>query len=339
MKTKIVATIGPKSESREVLSELIEAGMNVARMNFSHCTYDEYKKRKAIIEEESKRLGRKVFIQQDLQGPRIRVGTLPLEGRELVKGEMVSFTVTADTDGTGDIFVDEPSLLPVLEINHPIYLSSGEMELLVKEKSETGFKAEVVRGGTLISRKGINVPETDLRFEGLMKKDLEDLRFALSEGVDYVAVSFVQSGEDLRRVKEIVKGEARLIAKIESAQALRNIDEIIREADVIMIARGDLGVELPMEKVPFVQKNLIRHAHWHNKGTIVATQMLLSMMHNKKPTRAEVSDVANAVLDGTDAIMLSDEISAGEYPVEALKMAVRIAEETEKLFHETDNLL
>ncbi len=336
MKTKLIATIGPKSEDRDTLTQLIEMGLDVARMNFSHCTHDEYRSRKAIIEEASKRLGRQVSIQQDLQGPRIRIGEMPEEGRELTKGEKVIFTATGETDGK--IFVDYPGLVDAIEVGHPLYLASGEMELMVTKKEAQDFEAEVVRGGTLLSRKGVNVPETHLAFGGLTEKDLQDLDFALKEGVDYIAVSFVQNGEDIRNVKKIVQGRAKIIAKIESSQALKNIDEIIRETDSIMIARGDLGVELPMEKVPFIQKNLIRHAHWYNKGAIVATQMLLSMMHNKKPTRAEVSDVANAVLDGADAIMLSDEVSAGEYPVEALATAIRIAKETETLFHETDNL-
>jgi len=337
MKTKIVVTIGPKSEDREVLSKIIEAGMDIARMNFSHCTFDEYKKRVEIIKEVSERLGRKVAIQMDLQGPRIRVGTMPEEGRVLAKGEIVSFTV--ERDGGAEIFVDESSLVETIEVGHPLFLSSGEMELVVKEKTSKTFTAEVVRGGTLFSRKGVNVPETKLNFNGLTDKDLTDLKFGLEQGVDYVAVSFVQSGDDVRKVNEIVQGKARVISKIESSQALRNIDDIIRESDAIMIARGDLGVEMPMEKVPFIQKNLIRHAHWHNKGAIVATQMMLSMIENKKPTRAEVSDVANAVLDGADAVMLSDESAGGHYPVEAVEMIVRIVRETEKLFHETDNLL
>lgn len=337
MKTKIVATIGPKSEDRETLSKMVELGLDVARMNFSHCTREEYKRRVAIIREAASNQGREVAILQDLQGPRIRVGTLPEDGRVLARGETVLFTTREEVEGK--IFVDEPSLLDSIEVGHPIFLSSGEMELLVTKKNGESFEAEVTRGGTLFSRKGVNVPETKLNFNGLTQKDLEDLEFALGEGVDYVAVSFVQSGDELRKIKEIIKGDARIISKIESSQALRNIDDIIRESDSIMIARGDLGVEIPMEKVPFVQKNLIRHAHWHNKGAIVATQMLLSMVENRKPTRAEVSDVANAVLDGADAIMLSDETAGGHYPLESLETMVKIAQETENLFHETDNLL
>lgn len=339
MKTKIVATVGPKSESPEMLPKLIEAGMDVARMNFSHCAHDEYTARKAIIDATAKKLGKKVAMLADLQGPRIRIGKMPEDGREITKGEMVEFTVGKDPMDGKVIFVDEPSILDSLEVGHPIFLASGDMELVVKSKSADGFSAEVVRGGTLFSRKGVNVPETHLKMNGLTEKDLADLDHVLKEGVDYVAISFVQSGEDVRKVKEIINGRAKVISKIESAQGLKNIDEIIKESDSIMVARGDLGVEVPMERLPFIQKNLIRHAHWYNKGAIVATQMLLSMVHNKKPTRAEVSDVANAILDGADAVMLSDESAGGEYPIESVEMITKIASETEKLFHETDNLL
>ena len=337
MKTKTIATIGPKSEDIEVLSKMVEMGLSVARMNFSHCTRDEYKKRKDIIEEVSKKFGRKVSIMQDLQGPRIRVGKLPEEGLHLNKGDTVLFTTLGETEGK--VFVDEPSLADSLLVGHPVFLSSGEIELVVTKKDDKEFEAEVVRGGILFSRKGVNVPETHIKTNGLTEKDIKDLEFALNEGVDFVAVSFVQNGADMKRVKEIIKGRAKVIAKIETAQALKNIDEIIRESDSIMIARGDLGVEVPMEKVPFIQKNLIRQAHWHNKGAIVATQMLLTMVENKKPTRAEVSDVANAIVDGADAVMLSDETASGHYPLEALETMIKIARHTEELFHETDNLL
>ncbi len=337
MKTKIIATIGQKSDDELVLSKMVQAGLDIARMNFSHCTFDEYKRRVQIIRREAEKVGREVSILQDLQGPRIRVGKMPEDGKILTRGDLVSFTVKGEEEGK--IFIDEPSLLESIEVGHPIFLASGEMELIVKKKNGESFEAEVTRGGTLFSRKGVNVPETKLNFNGYTQKDLDDMNFALAEGVDYIAVSFVQTGDDIRKIKELVGGKARIIAKIETSQAIRNIDDIIRESDAIMVARGDLGVEIPMEKVPFIQKNLIRQAHWHNKGAIVATQMLLSMVENKKPTRAEVSDVANAVLDGADAVMLSDETASGHYPVEALEAMVKIAQTTEELFHETDNLL
>ncbi|MDB5254617.1 MAG: Pyruvate kinase [Parcubacteria group bacterium] len=337
MKTKIIATIGPNSEDAVTLSRLVLRGMDVARMNFSHCSAEEYKRRRNVLFSEADKLGKTVAVLQDLQGPRIRVGEMPKEGRELKKGEIISFTTLRNEPES--IFVDEPALMKSLEVGNPIYLSSGEMELAVSEVTDRTFKAEVLRGGVLFSRKGINVPETRLLMSGLTEKDLRDVEFALAEGVEYIAVSFVQNAEDMKKLRGIVGNRAKLIAKIETAQALKNIDEIIQASDTIMVARGDLGVEIPMERVPFVQKNLIRHAHWYGKGAIVATQMLLSMVESKKPTRAEVSDIANAVLDGADALMLSDETAGGKYPLEALETMVQITKETERIFHETENLL
>lgn len=338
MKTKIVGTIGPSSEEALVLSQMVEAGLDIARMNFSHCTEEEYKRRRGVLFTEAQKLGKSVSVLQDLQGPRIRVGTMPPEGRELRKGEVVVFTTDREALSEA-IYVEEPSLVESLEVGHPVYLSSGDMELAVSAVGSKHFQAEVIRGGTLFSRKGVNVPETRLLLSGLTEKDLKDVEFALKEGVEYIAVSFVQSGDDMKKLKEMVKGRAKTIAKIETAQALKNIDEIIRESDSIMVARGDLGVEIPVERVPFMQKNLIRQAHWHKKGAIVATQMLLSMIDSRKPTRAEVSDIANAVLDGADAVMLSDETANGKYPVESVQAMARIVKETERLFFSAENLL
>jgi len=338
MKTKIIATIGPKSESREVIAGLIDAGMDIARMNFSHCTKEEFISRKQIISDEAGKTGKRVSILLDLQGPRIRVGELPIEGRELTRGELVQFSVSK-TPADNEIGIDTPSMLNNLSVGHPIFLSSGQMELIVKEVSKIGFSAEVIRGGTLFSRKGVNVPETLLSESGLTAKDVEDVAFGLEQGIDYVAISFVQTADDVRKLKDIVQGRAKIISKIESAVALKHIDEIIQESDAIMIARGDLGVEIPLERVPFVQKNLIRQAIWHKTGTIVATQMLLSMVNSPDPTRAEVSDVANAILDGADAVMLSDETAGGVYPIEAIQTLARIARETERLFLNTESYL
>lgn len=336
MKTKIIATLGPKTDVEGVVEGLVEAGMDIARMNFSHCTREEFIKRKAMITSANQKLGKNVQILQDLQGPRIRVGELPPEGRHLERGEIVSFSA----DNTPDtIHIDSPSLLESISVDHPIFLSSGQIELIVKSTTATSFTAEVVRGGVLFSRKGVNVPETQLSISGLTEKDLEDVVFALSEGVDYIAVSFVQTADDIRKLKSIVQGRAKIIAKIESAIALKNIDEIIQESDIIMIARGDLGVEIPLERVPFVQKNLIRQANWHKTGAIVATQMLLSMVESPEPTRAEVSDIANAILDGAHALMLSDETAGGQYPLQSVQTMVKIAKETERLFMNSESYL
>jgi pyruvate kinase len=337
MRTKIIATIGPSSESREAIAGLIAAGMDIARMNFSHCTHAEFDSRTALITEEAQKQGKTIAIMQDLQGPRFRVGELPEEGIELVRGTTV--VLGHGPAEAGLISIDDALLAESVTAGHPIYLSSGAMELRAVSSKDGRIHAEVVRGGVLFSRKGVNVPETVIARSGITEKDEADLRFALERGVDYVAVSFVQTAEDIARVKEIVAGRAKVIAKIESAVALRSIDAIIQESDAIMIARGDLGVEIPLERVPFVQKNLIRQANWHKTGTIVATQMLLSMVESPEPTRAEVSDIANAILDGTHAVMLSDETGGGRYPVQSVETMARIVRETERLFQNAESYL
>ena len=327
-KTKIIATIGPSSDSYETIYKLIEAGMNIARMNFSHCTYAEYLGRKKNIGKASKKLKKTVQILQDLQGPRIRVGEMPKEGMELKEGDWMVFST--NRKNTDAVFVDNPYLHLDIKPGHPIYLANGDMELIVKKKKGSEIYAEVVRGGTLYSRKGVNVPHTELTTSGLTRKDIKDLRFGLKHKADFIAISFVQSADDILKARKIVGDKAKIVAKIESALALKNIDTIIQAADGIMIARGDLGIEMPYEKLPFIQKNLIRHAAWHNKFSITATQMLTSMINHDQPTRAEVSDIANAVWDGTDAVMLSDETASGKYPAHSLKAMAKIVRQAEE---------
>jgi len=338
MRTRIVATIGPKSESAEMISTLISEGMYIARMNFSHCSYEEYKTRRTMILDEAKRQGKTVKILQDLQGPRIRVGVLPPEGRKLIKGKTVSFSTEKDPK-EGVIHIDDPNLHLDIKIGDPVYLANGDLELVVRAKNGTQIDTEVIRGGILFSRKAVNLPSTKLTATGPTPKDLKDVEFALSEGVDFIGVSFVQTAEDIKRLHELVGTKAKIIAKIETAIALENIDEIIQASHGIMIARGDLGIEIPMEQVPYVQKQLIRQAAWHGKFSITATQMLYSMIANPRPTRAEVSDVANAVWDGSDALMLSDETASGNYPVESIKMMACIANEAEKDYYNRENTL
>lgn len=332
MRTKLIATIGPRSESKEMLEKLVEAGMNIARMNFSHCTYDEFKMRKKHLMAIGKKLNRKIEILQDLQGPRIRVGELPPEGRTLKDGEIVIFSTKKESDPS-IIFVDSPRLHTDINKGDLIYLTNGEMELVTQAIKGEHIHAKVIRGGVLYSRKAVNVPDTKLSISGLSAKDIKDLKFALAEGVDYIAISFVQSADDILKARKYVGTKAKIIAKIETALALKNIDSIIQVSDGIMVARGDLGIEVPIEKLPFIQKNLIRHAIWHNTPVITATQILTSMINHPHPTRAEVSDIANAVFDGTDAIMLSDETAAGQYPVQALKTAVKVIKQTEEYQH------
>jgi pyruvate kinase len=331
MRTKIIATIGPVSDSQEMIQKFVDAGMDIARVNFSHCTEENFIKYKKRITIASRKAGTKVAIMQDLQGPRIRVGELPKEGHKLMDGETVIFsTKKSDTDGTGKIiFVDSPKLHKDMKAGELIYLANGDMELVVTKIVGERITARVARGGTLYSRKGVNLPDTKLSNSGLTAKDIKDVKFGLAHGVKVFAISFVQTAADVQALRKIVGPKAKIVAKVETALGVKNIDEIILASDAIMIARGDLGIEIAPEKLPFIQKNLIRHAGWYGRGSITATQMLMSMVNHQRPTRAEVSDVANAVWDGTDAVMLSDESASGEYPLEALKMMVRIVAQAE----------
>ncbi len=327
MRTKIIATLGPVSESREVIAKLIESGMDIARLNFSHCTHEELKVVKKLLLEEARKQKKEIRILQDLQGPRIRVGKLPAEGLKLEEGAVVVFsTDAADREA---VFVDSPRLHLEIKKGDAVFLANGDMELKTLKIKGRKISARVVRGGILYSRKAVNVPDTKLSAAGLTRKDIDDLKFGLRTGVDYVAVSFVQTAVDITKAKNIIRGRAKIIAKIETALALKNIDAIIQASDGIMIARGDLGIEVPEEKLPFIQKNLIRHAAWHGKFSVTATQMLTSMVSHAHPTRAEVSDIANAIWDGTDAVMLSDETASGEYPIQSLRAMAKIAQEAE----------
>lgn len=338
MRTKIIATLGPSSESKEMIHKLLKEGMDIARFNFSHCSYEEFKARKAKLREAGKELKKEALLLQDLQGPRIRVGEIPGGSMELREGETLVFSTKIKRDARF-IFIDDPNLHLDLRVGEPIYLANGEMMLKTKKIAGDKIYAEVERGGTLISRKGVNVPNTKLTTSGLTAKDIKDVKFALKEGVDYIAISFVQTAGDVEKLRKLVKNKAKIIAKIETALALENIDEIIQASDAIMVARGDLGIEVAEEKLPFIQKNLLRQAAWHGKGSIVATQMLLSMINSPRPTRAEVSDIANAVLDGADAVMLSDETASGKHPGKALETLARVVRQAEKYHFEKPNAL
>ncbi|MFA6407232.1 MAG: pyruvate kinase [Candidatus Paceibacterota bacterium] len=338
MRTKIIATIGPTSESEAVLKKFIAEGMDIARMNFSHCTHVEYRVRKEKIIRIAKKFKKHVKILQDLKGPRIRVGILPENGVVLNDGDIILFS-TAKKVPKGAIFIDDEHVHKDVKIGHPIFLANGSMELIVTKISGTTITTKVIRGGTLYSRKAVNMPHTMLTTSGLTDKDIEDVKFGIKEGVDYIALSFVQSEKDIMNLRAIVGTKAKIVAKIESAIALKHIDRIIKASDAIMVARGDLGVEIPMEKVPFIQKNLIRHAAWHGKSAIVATQMLSSMIDHAHPTRAEVSDIANAVWDGADAVMLSDETASGQYPVESIVAMKKIVAEAEHSHFDRENIL
>ncbi len=339
MKTKIIATLGPKSKNPETIQKLIQAGVNIFRINFSYCTYEEYIFYRNVIQKISEELKQDIKIMMDLKGPRFRVGNLPENGRELYKDDEVIFTTDKKEVTDEVILVEGPSLHTDILAGEPLYLANGAIELSVTQVADTKIHASVVTGGTLFSKKSINVPATNITASALTDKDIDDVQFGLKEGVDYIALSFVQTEEDVCKLKMLVEDKVKIISKIERPIAVKNIDSIIKASDAIMIARGDLGIEMPIEDIPTVQKHLIKHAAWHNTGSIVATQMLLSMINNNHPTRAEVSDVANAVFDGADAVMLSDETAAGNYPVLAVEIMAKIIRKAEKYMHAKPNYL
>ena len=332
-KTKIVATMGPSTSDKEVLKEMIKSGLNVCRINFSHGSYEDHEKSVNIIREISEELGISVAILADLQGPKIRTNEMQDNGVLLEDGKEVKI-MTEKVLGTADIFSINYSLLPSeAKPSERILLDDGKIVLeVISTNKKSELICKVVQGGVLSSNKGVNLPNTKISLPSLTEKDKLDLEFALDQNVDWVGLSFVRSARDIIELKHIIKSRnhhAKVIAKIEKPEALENIDDIIQETDGIMVARGDLGVEIPYQNVPLIQKMLIHKGIRFAKPVIVATQMMESMITNLTPTRAEVNDVANAVLDGTDAVMLSGETSVGKYPVEVIKTMVNIIEEME----------
>lgn len=337
-KTKIIATIGSSSSSKDVLKKLIKSGMNVARINFAHGSFEEHAKIVERIRAIAEKLGKKVAILGDLPGIKIRIGKLEEEPVILNKGETVVLT-TRNVEGNSSTipveFKDFPNIVSKGDL---IYLSDGLIKLRVEDVRSGNVICKVLVGGKLFSRKGINIPKADLPLEAVTEKDLEILKFMIELNFDAVGVSFVGSAYDLIKVRRFIhrrNTEMFVIAKIERIDAVKNFDEILNSADGIMIARGDLGVEIPIEKLPIIQKKLIRKANYEGKPAITATQMLESMTTDKMPTRAEVTDVANAILDGSDAVMLSEETAVGKYPVEAVRMMVKIARVTESYLRPT----
>jgi pyruvate kinase len=348
-RTKIVATVGPASESEAMLLALMEAGADVFRLNFSHG--DQASKAELIrrIRELSRRRQRAVAILGDLQGPKIRTGLMEGGALELVAGDEVTIT-TREVRGANRLIPTTFRELPRdVRCGDRILLDDGLMELEVLEVAGEDVRCRVVVGGVLKDRKGINLPGTAVTAPALTDKDREDLAFCLREGVDWVALSFVRNVADLLELKDLIlqkKGEMMVIAKIEKPQAVDDFDAILEAADGIMVARGDLGVEMSPEKVPLIQKMIIRKCNEAGKPVITATQMLESMIEHPRPTRAETSDVANAILDGTDAVMLSAETASGKYPVEAVSLMVRVARDVEgdpvlkeKVFHPIPEVL
>ncbi len=331
-KAKIVCTIGPASSSEEVISHLIKNGMDVARLNFSHGDHDFYKKVIKTIREVSKKYSKPVAILQDLQGIKIRVGVFKSGEIELKKGRKL---LLIPGDGIGDrerVFISYPALLRDAKRGNRILLDDGLIQLHVIDRSREGLITKVVEEGILKDRKGVNLPGVKVSVSTFTEKDKTDLQFGVTLNVDYVAISFVRQADDIKIVKKWLKEKGKeipIIAKIEKPEALDNIEAILSEVDGIMVARGDLGVEVPTEEVPLIQKSLIDGANKRGKIVITATQMLESMTEHLRPTRAETTDVANAVLDGTDALMLSAETASGKYPIEAHMMMDRIIKHTE----------
>ncbi|MEW9033825.1 MAG: pyruvate kinase, partial [Planifilum fimeticola] len=331
-KTKIVCTIGPASEELSVLKRLMEAGMNVARLNFSHGSHEEHARRIERIRRAAEETGKTVAILLDTKGPEIRTGDLRDGEVELKEGE--TFILTAEPV-EGDASRVSVSYAGLPEDVHPgstILIDDGLIKLTVVEVRGKEIVCRVVNSGLLKNRKGVNVPGVRIQLPGITSKDAEDILFGLERGIDFIAASFVRKKEDVLEIRKLLEdrgADIPIIAKIENQEGLDNLDSILEVADGLMVARGDLGVEIPAEEVPLVQKRMIRKCNLLGKPVITATQMLDSMQRNPRPTRAEASDVANAILDGTDAIMLSGETAAGKYPVEAVETMARIASRAE----------
>ena len=325
-RTKIVCTIGPASSSREMVDRLVQAGMDAARLNFSHGTHAEHGERARLIREAQERAGRPLALIADLQGPKVRVGELEVP-RILVEGDTVHIAgegAAAD----GDLPVMPAVLTEVLQPGHEVLIDDGLVRLRVEETDGERVRALVMVGGAVGAHKGVNVPGVTIPVPSVTEKDLSDLEFALSLGIDYVALSFVRSAADCRGIRELLNAadaKALVIAKIEKAEAIEELDAIVSASDAVMVARGDLGVEIGPAAVPLVQKRIILSALEHGKPAITATQMLESMITKPEPTRAEASDVANAILDGTSALMLSGETAVGHYPVESAAFMDKIS--------------
>src|SRR5215203_1665857 len=329
-RTKIVATLGPASSSQEIVLELARAGMDVARLNFSHGTHEDHAKSAALVREVAEQLERPIAVVSDLQGPKVRIGELS-EPLTLDRGEEV-IVATEDSARDGELPVSPTAVGEVLQRGHDILIDDGLIRLRVEAVERGRARCSVVTGGVVASHKGVNVPGVPVPIPSLTRKDMDDLDFALDIGVDFVALSFVRSAADVRDLKDLIDAagnHALVIAKIEKAEAVDALDDILRETDSVMVARGDLGVEIGPALVPLVQKRIISAALDRAKPVITATQMLESMIHHAEPTRAEASDVANAILDGSSALMLSAETALGDFPVESVAYMDRIARAVE----------
>jgi pyruvate kinase len=342
-RTKIVATIGPASQDMGMLRAMIRAGMDVARINFSHGDHETHARNIANIRRLADEENAVVAVLADLPGPKLRLGDLPQEPVEVTTGDVVTLVPDqeADPDQPFLIPMPHPDVLTELKIGDRLLLDDGQLEFVVLDKQGQRVRCTVKDGGWVSSHKGVSVPDTSLSMSSITEADRNHVRFALEQGVDYVALSFVRTADDMRELGWLVRhmqGNAALIAKIEKAEALANFAAILDQSDGIMVARGDLGVETPAEEVPVHQKDIIHQCNAAGKPVITATQMLQSMIENPRPTRAESTDVANAIFDGTDAIMLSGETAIGKYPLESVEMMVRIAHIAEAYLREHSEL-
>ncbi|MDF2671054.1 MAG: pyk, partial [Paenibacillus sp.] len=332
-KTKIVCTIGPSSESLPMLKQLITAGMNVARLNFSHGDFEEHGNRIRNIRQACKELNCTVAILLDTKGPEIRTGKLQADSYELVQDEQIVLTTEEIIGDNRRLSITYKELPDDLHIGSTILIDDGLIGLTVVDIRGTEIDCRIVNGGTIKSKKGVNVPGVKISLPGITEKDANDIIFGIEQGVDFIAASFVRKASDVLEIRQLLERydaqHIQIISKIENQEGVANLDEILEVSDGLMVARGDLGVEIPAEEVPLVQKNMIKKGNYVGKPVITATQMLDSMQRNPRPTRAEASDVANAIFDGTDAIMLSGETAAGKYPIESVQTMSRIAERAE----------
>jgi pyruvate kinase len=329
-RTKIIATLGPASSTPEVLARLFQAGADVFRLNFSHGTHDDHAARFAIIRDLEKQFDRPIGILADVQGPKLRVGRFGGGRVQLATGRPFRLDLDPTPGSVDRVNLPHPEIIAAAGIGTTLLLDDGKLRLRVARVREDHLETEVVVGGPLSDRKGVNVPDMVLPIPALTAKDRADLAFALEHGADYIGLSFVQRAEDVAEAREIAAGRAWIMTKLEKPQALDNLDAILALSDAVMVARGDLGVELPPEEVPLAQRRIVRAARQLGKPVVVATQMLESMISAPAPTRAEASDVANAVFDAADAVMLSAETAAGQYPFEAVNMMDRIVARVEQ---------
>jgi pyruvate kinase len=331
--TKIVATLGPATATESKITELFKAGVDVFRLNFSHGTHRDHRATYLKIRKLEKKIDRPVAVMADLQGPKLRIGTFKDDMVELEAGDRFRLDLRDQPGSKARVQLPHPEIFEAAKPGTDLLLDDGRIRLRVKKVTAKTIDTEVLTAGTLSNRKGVNVPGVLLRLSALSEKDRADLDFALDLGVDWIALSFVQRPEDVAEARRLIKDRAAVLIKLEKPAAIEHLDELVEMTDAVMVARGDLGVELPPEKVPGLQKRIVKLARHLGKPVVVATQMLDSMVHSPAPTRAEASDVATAVYDSADAVMLSAETAAGDYPIEAVEMMNRIIREVES--HET----